>query len=81
MHPFYNKGVNDIFSDLDKQVLRFLHNERMLVYSDYDKSKSILECIMVINSSKSLIEKNSRIRNISPVIKTKPGNYVFACKR
>ena len=81
MHPFYNKGVNEIFSDLDKQVLRFLHNERMLVYSDFNQSKSILEGIMGINSSKSLVEKNSRIRNLSPIIKTKPGNHIFACKR
>ena len=81
MHPFYYRGVNDIFSNLDKQVLRFLHNERMLVYSDFNQSKSILEGIMGINSSKSLVEKKSRIRNLSPIIKTKPGNHIFACKR
>tara|TARA_B100000767_G_scaffold121000_1_gene115388 strand:- start:7698 stop:8666 length:969 start_codon:yes stop_codon:yes gene_type:complete len=77
MHQYYREGVNDLFSDLDKEALKFLHDERMTVFSDSDKARSILEEILGINSGKTL--KNNS--NTDFTAKFKSSNIVFACSK
>ena len=53
MNPIYYVGQNDVYSDLDKEALRFLHDQRMPMLADVDESREILENILgVSNSSK-----------------------------
>ena len=52
MFPNHTPGLNDVFSDLDKEALRFLHDERMPVFSNSNDARAILEDILgIVNSS------------------------------
>ena len=77
MHQNYREGINDVFSDLDKEALRFLHDERMTIFSDSDEAKSILEEILGINVGKTF--KNNS--NTDFIKKSKSANIVFACSK
>ena len=61
MNPIYYVGQNDVYSDLDKEALRFLHDQRMPLLADADESREILENILgVTNSNKSSILSNGK---------------------
>jgi hypothetical protein len=75
MHPNHRPGVNDVFSDLDKEALRFLHDERMTVFSNSDESREVLEGILGINNTNKAKNKP----NTSFESKAKPGSIIYAC--
>lgn len=58
MHQNYIQGSNIVFSDLDHETLRFLHDDRMPVFADSDQSRAILEEILGINNNKIAANKN-----------------------
>ena len=61
MNPIYYVGQNDVYSELDKEALRFLHDQRMSLLADADESREILENILgVTNSNKSSISSNRK---------------------
>ena len=61
MNPIYYVGQNDVYSELDKEALRFLHDQRMPLLADADESREILENILgVTNSNKSSILSNGK---------------------
>ena len=75
MHPNHRPGVNDVFSDLDKEALRFLHDERMTVFSNSDESREVLEGILGINNTNKA--KNKPTTSFES--KAKPGSIIYAC--
>ena len=79
MHPFFREGVNEEFSDLDKESLRYMHDERMLVFSDSEQSRTILAGILGINDNKSVVQKAFSVAQTNSVVPL--ANYVYACRK
>jgi len=60
MHPYFNRGVNNIFSDLDREALRFLHDERIPVFSNWESANRILENILGLPANNRLNQNKKR---------------------
>ena len=78
MHPFFTEDINEDFSDIDKEALRFLHDNRMPLFSDLESSNAILKNILGINSSK-MSHKNYVVKQNNDEISRK--GYDFKCHR
>ena len=75
MNSAHYPGQNDVFSDLDKEALRFLHDERLPVFSNSDESRAILESILEINDNKT-----GKIKSASNFkIKALPTSFQLSC--
>ena len=61
MHPLFTENINEDFSDIDKEALRFLHDNRIPLKSDLESSNAILKNILGVNSSK-MIQQNSKVK-------------------
>ena len=61
MHPLFTENINEDFSDIDKEALRFLHDDRIPPKSDLESSNAILKNILDVNSSK-MIQQNSKVK-------------------
>jgi len=78
MHPLFAENINEDFSDIDKEALRFLHDNRIPLKSDLESSNAILKNILGVNSSK-MIQQNSKVKQNTNE-KSKNG-YNFKCHR
>ena len=61
MHPLFTENINEDFSDIDKEALRFLHDSRIPLKSDLESSNAILKNILGVSSSK-MIQQNSKVK-------------------
>ena len=43
MHPLFREDINEDFSDIDKEALRFLHDNRIPLKSDLESSNAIFQ--------------------------------------
>ena len=77
MHPLFYENINERFSELDKESLRFLHDSRMPLKSDLESSNVILKNILGVNSSKNL--KNFKVNQKTKKISKK--GYDYKCHR
>ena len=59
MHPLFREDINEDFSDIDKEALRFLHDNRIPLKSDLESSNAILKNILGVSNSK-MIPKNHK---------------------
>ena len=78
MHPLFREDINEDFSDIDKEALRFLHDNRIPLKSDLESSNAILKNILGVNSSK-IIQQNSKVKQNTNE-RSKWG-YHFKCHR
>ena len=78
MHRFFREDINEGFSELDKESLRFLHDSRMPLKSDLESSNAILKNILGVNNSKK-IRKNFIVKQKSKKISKK--GYDYKCPR
>ena len=67
MHPLFYENINEGFSELDKESLRFLHDSRMPLKSDLE-TNVILKNILGVNSSKKIL-KNFKVNQKTKDIK------------
>ena len=74
----YTQGFNIVFSDLDHETLRFLHDDRMPIFADSNQSRAILEQILEVNNSKAANKNKART---SLKRETKSTKVIFACPR
>ena len=77
MNPIYYVGQNDVYSDLDKEALRFLHDQRMSLLADADESREILENILGVTNS----NKSSILSNRKTLFNTDNHNVLTVCGR
>ena len=78
MHPLFYENINEGFSELDKESLRFLHDSRMPLKSDLESSNVILKNILGVNSSKKIL-KNFKVNQKTKKISKK--GYDYKCHR
>ena len=78
MHPLFAENINEDFSDIDKEALRFLHDNRIPLKSDLESSNAILKNILGVSSSK-MIQQNSKVKQ-NTNDRSKNG-YDFKCHR
>ena len=78
MHPLFAENINEDFSDIDKEALRFLHDNRIPLKSDLESSNAILKNILGVDSSK-MIQQNSKIKQNTNERSKK--DYDFKCHR
>lgn len=78
MHPLFYENINEGFSELDKESLRFLHDSRMPLKSDLESSNAILKNILGVNSSKKIL-KNFKVNQKTKKISKK--GYDYKCHR
>lgn len=66
MHPYFNRGVNNIFSDLDREALRFLHDERIPVFSDWESASQIIKAIVELPiNDRRIVNQKKRTQNLT----------------
>ena len=58
MHPLFRENINEDFSDIDKEALRFLHDNRIPLKSDLESSNAILKNILGVSSSKMILKNH-----------------------
>ena len=78
MHRFFREDINEGFSELDKESLRFLHDSRMPLKSDLETSNAILKNILGVSSSKKIL-KNFKVNQKTKKISKK--GYDYKCHR
>ncbi len=78
MHPLFREDINEDFSDIDKEALRFLHDNRIPLKSDLESSNAILKNILGVSSSKMILKNHKGKQKINERHKK---DYNYKCHR
>ncbi len=78
MHPLFREDINEDFSDIDKEALRFLHDNRIPLKSDLESSNVILKNILGVSSSKMILKNHKAKRKMNGRLKNE---YNYKCNR